>query len=694
MSVATENQERHSFRWSVYLLILTTAAALSMANIINARSLLSANDRSRWCTVWSLVEKGTYQIDLIDAQRGWTTIDKVRHNGHFYSTKPPLLPTMVAGVYWGVKKVTGWSLYGDTNQTSRAILIIVNLLPMLVALYVLVQMLERYARSEWSRIYILLAASLATMLTPFLVTLNNHTVAATCVIFTLAAALRILVDGERRLRFYAIAGFFAAFVVCNELPAALFGLALFILLLRNDARLTWRVFVPAALIPLAAFFVTNYLATGGWKPFYMYYGTEKYLYYFDGIPSYWQNPRGLDKGNESPLVYFMHCMIGHHGILSLSPFVLLAFLGVKGSLMRCWQLNRQEAPASDPVRQSSHSIEDHTSLTVVQLLAGFLTVAILTFYLTRTSNYNYGGNTAGLRWTFWLIPFWLIAMIPVLDRWSSERWRRRLACLMLGVSMFSAALPVSNPWSQPWMFTLLEKLEYIDYRDRPPALPRKTYSWLGSLPDSEKPDAWVEFAGPLMNGKATHWRITDLGGGELNGRIYRAIHFWQFEDGQVPSTREPNFLDGQVFCIDVEHFNNGKPPEDFLLWPAEDALADDFSQIPIQRRDLETVSTADVETAMTVLRGIPQTKAFNSGFVRYIKTRLQGDAFRCQRSAAQVVRKTSSGVSYRHRIDIWFCDQLPFGTAKVEFTVSNPSTGEIHSKQTMTIVDVHEGYRK
>ena len=85
-------------------LIVALGAALLFAATLNARQLQSANDRSRWCTVWSLVERGTYQIDEIDKKSGWTTIDKVLHDGHLYSSKPPLQSTAVAGVYWVLKK--------------------------------------------------------------------------------------------------------------------------------------------------------------------------------------------------------------------------------------------------------------------------------------------------------------------------------------------------------------------------------------------------------------------------------------------------------------------------------------------------------------------------------------------------------------------------------------------------------------
>src|SRR5262249_34953015 len=82
----------------------------------------SSNDRSRWATGRALVDEGTYVVGHRDDKRndtgivfedGWKTIDKVldpntRHD--FYSSKPPLLPTLMAGEYWVLQKLFGWSI--------------------------------------------------------------------------------------------------------------------------------------------------------------------------------------------------------------------------------------------------------------------------------------------------------------------------------------------------------------------------------------------------------------------------------------------------------------------------------------------------------------------------------------------------------------------------------------------------------
>ena len=79
-----------------------------------ARPFLSANDRSRWCTIRALVDDGTFAIDQIvtdpEDHARWQTIDMVKHarNGepHLYSSKPTLLPTLLAGEYFLIQKIT------------------------------------------------------------------------------------------------------------------------------------------------------------------------------------------------------------------------------------------------------------------------------------------------------------------------------------------------------------------------------------------------------------------------------------------------------------------------------------------------------------------------------------------------------------------------------------------------------------
>src|SRR5262245_55951185 len=114
------------------------------------------NDRSRWATVRALVDQGTYVIGHreesgdgsykdtgIVTEDGWTSIDKVLspETHDFYSSKPPLLPTLVAGGYWILRAGLGLSIVEDRWVVIRTLLVLVNLLPFWLYLVLLTRLL-------------------------------------------------------------------------------------------------------------------------------------------------------------------------------------------------------------------------------------------------------------------------------------------------------------------------------------------------------------------------------------------------------------------------------------------------------------------------------------------------------------------------------------------------------------------------
>src|SRR5262245_64841161 len=103
-TLPTPPPERPQVRRFVASIVIVSATALALGVTLRTPSQLEANDISRWCTVWSLLEQGRYTID--DCPWQAKTQDKVRKPDpfrkaaegqepveHFYSSKPPLLPT-------------------------------------------------------------------------------------------------------------------------------------------------------------------------------------------------------------------------------------------------------------------------------------------------------------------------------------------------------------------------------------------------------------------------------------------------------------------------------------------------------------------------------------------------------------------------------------------------------------------------
>ena len=105
-----------------------------------------------------------------------------------------------------------------------------------------------------------------TLLTPFLSTLNNHTVATMCVLFTMVSVVEIWRRTPRQRggladepsatpwQLHAAAGFFASFAVCNELPALAFAAAVFVLLFYWAPWPALVFFLGAALVPVSRVF--------------------------------------------------------------------------------------------------------------------------------------------------------------------------------------------------------------------------------------------------------------------------------------------------------------------------------------------------------------------------------------------------------------------------------------------------------
>jgi hypothetical protein len=431
------------------------------------RPFLSSNDRSRWLTIRALVEDGTYAIDQIvtdpEQHRRWNTIDMVKHDQwgepHLYSSKPTLLPTLLAGEYWLVRQLTGWTLAEQPFEVVRLMLITINVLPMIVLFVCIAALAERLATSDWARMFVVAVATFGTFLSTFAIVLNNHLIAAVCAGIALYAAVRIWYDERRSGWLFAVAGFFAALTAAIELPALAFLGLLGLSLLWKDPRQTLVWGLPAALIVVVAAVGTNYAAHKTVRPPYWYRAVGKdyrdgnwYNYEYRvgdrAVESYWKRDQKsierrsiIDRGEASPAWYAVHCLVGHHGIFSLTPVWLFSLIGV-------FMMSGDRSP---------------TAKRWLATLIAAVTVICLLFYLMQgVENRNYGGMTSGLRWMFWFVPLWLVAMMPAADWIAASRSRRIVALLLLAISALSASYPTWNPWVQPWIANGMNYMGWIE----------------------------------------------------------------------------------------------------------------------------------------------------------------------------------------------------------------------------------------
>lgn len=547
-------------RWIIYSLIIlssSVAASIRISNVnavsseirmkkdIAGTPLLCANDRSRWSTIRALGDLNVYEIDSIisdpktgefslepDGRRNryWATIDLVKHvdeNGemHFYSSKPTLFPTLLAYLYKGIKVATGKDLESNTFFVVRLMLIIVNVIPMAILLVLLAIILELVSEESFTKIMLLIAASFGTFLTPFTITLNNHSPAAFSVAVTLFALFHILKNRNGLGLHFFIAGIFSAFAAANELPALSFFCFIgFVLLLQNWAK-TLLLFVPGAILVIAPFFWTNKLAHDDWIPPYVHRNdgsviatldeevfnavrqlnvskelvaildeheeeigflvseksatiaegqmplgkmtTERYVLtqtddsqrlaivkqtdgryeirkwnnWYDYPESQWLlgKKQGVDKGEPDAGVYALHCLIGHHGIFSLTPVWIFSLCGFP--LLFSGRMKR---------------------FSWFGVMVIVISIVVVGFYLSRPlEDRNYGGGTSALRWLLWLAPMWIIAAVPFVDLISRSIWGKIVVVLLIAGSIASAHYSAMNPWVHPWFYELMLQWKWI-----------------------------------------------------------------------------------------------------------------------------------------------------------------------------------------------------------------------------------------
>ncbi|MCA9248127.1 MAG: hypothetical protein KDA42_13455 [Planctomycetales bacterium] len=426
------------------------------------RPFLSSNDRSRFAAVRALVEHGTFAIDEIVTEPGWDTIDMVKHKDHdgepkLYSSKPALLTAMLAVPYWIIYQATGDDENGEKitlgthpYEIGRAMLLLVNVLPMILYFWVLAKTIERLPVSDYARLFAMAGATFGTLLTTFAIVLNNHLIAAVAIAVAFYPTVVIWQTGDQRWRYYFVAGLAAAFTAANELPAlsmlCVIGMALAI----KSRRQTLLGFLPGVAVVAAAFFATNHAAHDSWRPPYAHRSTTDpddnwYDYsYFRGtreIDSYWRNPQGIDLGEPRMSDYALHSLVGHRGIFSLTPIWILTIFG-----LAIW-LARRDTPEFG-----------------IALAIASVSLVCLAFYLTRPQiDRNYGGMASGFRWMFWFAPLWLIGLLPACDRIARSKALQLVAFLLLAFSALSASFPTWNPWTHPWIAKLLLYLEVIDF---------------------------------------------------------------------------------------------------------------------------------------------------------------------------------------------------------------------------------------
>ena len=532
-----KDDEVRQKRRQLYWLAALTALAITMGRIAvfhgrdGETAFGSANDRSRWCTVASLVEHGTYAIDSqiqiqgaeMKNRRPWDTIDKVRHVGrdgqqHYYSSKPPLFPTLVAGVYSVVRIATGLTMTEQPIYIPRIVLALVNIPLLGLFLYCTINSIERTLRSHWAKYVATFATCFGTMLLPFSVSLNNHLPAAAstaAVMWIYILACQKLTSTTERvvvpmpIYWWILAGIAAAFTAACELPA-LSMFALWVVLFWMLERSSLVPFLAGASLVAAAFFGTNWIAHQSLRPPYAHRGTGEYIAELTSEV----RPPDEDLVEEVRMALVKQSLTGYESEMSIEPsdepdrWIVQADQYQYALVVRenKWKLNtwddwyeypgtywkegvRKGVDLGEPSRlvylfQITFGHYGIFSLTPIWILVPWAlitglrygrsvyrrlnlavlvaSVVCLTFYVARPLiDRNYGGVSVCFRWMLWFAPLWLLLLSPVIEDFRGSRWKQVASYALLALSVFSVATSIETPWEHPWIYRFWEFLGWI-----------------------------------------------------------------------------------------------------------------------------------------------------------------------------------------------------------------------------------------
>jgi hypothetical protein len=423
---------------AITLIVLSVAIMLPK---VRADGWGSANSKSRWATMESLVDHGTFAIDKSPYK---ATVDRVKIDGKYYSSKPPIIAVAGAGVYFVLKHGFGLSMKVRKNSPTIFALNLVLAMGAHIALLVfLFKLVSLLGASVLGRLLAVGAVGMAWFGAGYAVDVNNHLPAAAMGMAAIYFVVKIRDQRERDeatpTRDAVSAGLAIGFLPTLDLPSGALSAALVIWLffLHRDRLL--KLIAPVAAGPVLFNFWLTWLYSGSIKPVYL-------------RPELYETK--ARHVSDTSFEYFFHFVLGHHGLFTMTPLLILAVVGVVRSLKR----------------------RDRTA-PLALILTGVFTIQFA-FYMWGTA--NYGGECVGPRW---LIPIgaWMLAFLCVwIDQVAGDRVaiaRVLLVALLFGAGTAQTLDTSIGPWrTSTWhgfVAGVRDHIRGVEPRKRRSRKPRK-----------------------------------------------------------------------------------------------------------------------------------------------------------------------------------------------------------------------------
>lgn len=408
------------------LVVAVLVAVTAWVTLCSQQDHMAVNPASRFAVMEALVEHGTFAID--DTALGSRTVDKVQWEGRMYSSKPLLLPVLLAPAYAAVRALTGEGFSEATYPTVRRMRLPSAVLPWLASMLLWIALVGRLTADAGERAVLSIAMIVGGLPTAYASHLDNHS-------FAFLALLAMAVSGrgiatapdQVPSASVALAGFCGGAAIAFDLGATpiVGGLGLWAAwTLRGRPAAVAALGASVAFAPLCQTGI-QFALTGQLKPFYLLPGA------YDYPGSYWRRPIEFDALTEPLPVYAFHTLLGHHGLFSVSPWLLLGLP---------WLIQREPEQRMESLRRA----------------AVFTLAVVIGYYLLRTN--NYGGRCVGMRWWMVVHPILGVGAVRTVTRYDLLRRAPVLLGVLVALSAVSAITGAVNPWEEGWVYALFRGL--------------------------------------------------------------------------------------------------------------------------------------------------------------------------------------------------------------------------------------------
>lgn len=382
----------------LFLLTLCLAAVLTKT--------VPGASQSRLGTIESIVERGTFQLDLSTFVN---TVDKVQRDGHFYSHQPPLLSTLEAPVYWLLHGSGARFHNRGRFVMTWAFTLLTNGVALALTVLLFAHILSMVGVARPARDVLAIMLPLGTWLLPYALVTNNHGISGLLLTLLIWLLLSVEQHGATRARAFGVGVVLGLLAAIEILPIVSFVPAAMIYLwLRRDVDARARVLLAAGVtMPLLAHAILNIPITGDVVPA----AFHSELFQFEGSGFDEASLTGSLKHVSAAAIagYSWQSLFAGKGFFVFAP---LCLLGLIAGLTE-WRWWRSRA--------------GHAYVVLLVGIIGSLSASLL---MTN----NFGGGSVGFRHAVYLSPVFAVLVLPWVGRGASVP-QRRLVMITAVVSM-------------------------------------------------------------------------------------------------------------------------------------------------------------------------------------------------------------------------------------------------------------------